>query len=134
MNQEDIKQVGVVGGGTMGFGIAINFALWGGYPTIIQDLKESILDQSAKQIRSSLKLFIEEDLITPEQAKEAFDKITLTTDLRCRVDITIVCFDLNFSTHISFTWFSWKLSYFINKLIKPICTCFTTMLTKKYRF
>ena len=56
MNQEDIKQVGVVGGGTMGFGIAINFALWGGYPTIIQDLKESILDQSAKQIRSSLKL------------------------------------------------------------------------------
>ena len=81
MNQEDIKQVGVVGGGTMGFGIAINFALWGGYPTIIQDLKESILDQSAKQIRSSLKLFIEEDLITPEQAKEALDKITLTTDL-----------------------------------------------------
>ena len=81
MNQEDIKQVGVVGGGTMGFGIAINFALWGGYPTIIQDLKESILDQSAKQIQSSLKLFIEEDLITPEQAKEALDKITLTTDL-----------------------------------------------------
>ena len=81
MNQEGIKQVGVVGGGTMGFGIAINFALWGGYPTIIQDLKESILDQSAKRIRSSLKLFIEEDLITPEQAKEALDKITLTTDL-----------------------------------------------------
>ena len=48
---------------------------------IIQDLKESILDQLAKQIRSSLKLFIEEDLITPEQAKEALNKITLTTDL-----------------------------------------------------
>ena len=48
---------------------------------IIQDLKESILDQLAKQIRSSLKLFIEEDLITPEQAKESLDKITLTTDL-----------------------------------------------------
>ena len=41
MNQEDIKQVGVVGSGTMGFGIAINFALWGGYPTIIQDYPRS---------------------------------------------------------------------------------------------
>ena len=81
MDQKDVKRVGVVGGGTMGFGIAINFALWGGYPTIIQDLDTTILDRSEKQIQSALKLFIEENLITHKQAKSTLNNITLTTDL-----------------------------------------------------
>ena len=81
MSQSNIKQVGVVGGGTMGFGIAINFALWGGYPTIIQDLNDRALTQSKRLIESALNLFVDESLIRPDQATATLDKITLTTDL-----------------------------------------------------
>ena len=62
MELADIKKVGVVGGGTMGFGIAINFAL-GGYPTIIRDLSDALLQQSMRNIESAMDLFVEEALI-----------------------------------------------------------------------
>jgi len=77
---ESIKKVGVVGAGTMGFGIAINFALWG-YPTIMSDISDEILQQSIKMIRSAMALFIEEGLITRKQADDTVRRITTTTDL-----------------------------------------------------
>ena len=77
---ESIKKVGVVGAGTMGFGIAINFALWG-YPTIMSDISDEILQQSMKMIRSAMALFIEEGLITRKQADDTVRRITTTTDL-----------------------------------------------------
>jgi len=77
---ENIKKVGVVGVGTMGFGIAINFALWG-YPTIMSDISDEILQQSMKMIRSAMALFIEERLITRKQADDTVRRITTTTDL-----------------------------------------------------
>ena len=80
MNLADIKKVGVVGGGTMGFGIAINFAL-NGYPTVISDLSDEILEQSMKRIESAMALFVEEDLITQAQADDTVNRITTTTDL-----------------------------------------------------
>jgi len=75
-----IKKVGVVGAGTMGFGIAINFALWG-YPTIMSDISDKILQQSMKQIKSAMALFVEEGLITRKQADDTIRQITTTTDL-----------------------------------------------------
>ncbi len=80
MKLEDIKKVGVVGAGKMGFGIAVNFALWG-YPTIMSDLRGEILQQAMKNIKSALELFIEEGLITRKQADSAARRITTTTDL-----------------------------------------------------
>ncbi len=80
MNLADIKRVGVVGGGTMGFGIAINFAL-NGYPTVISDLSDEILEQSLKHIKSAMVLFVEEELITQEQAVDTINRITTTTDV-----------------------------------------------------
>ena len=77
---ESIKKVGVVGAGTMGFGIAINFALWG-YPTIMSDISDEILQQSMKMIRSAMALFMEEGLITRKQAGDTVRRITTTTDL-----------------------------------------------------
>ena len=50
MNLADIKQIGVVGAGTMGHGIAINFAL-AGYPTLISDVTEAVLKESTARIR-----------------------------------------------------------------------------------
>ncbi len=80
MELADIKKVGVIGGGTMGFGIAINFAL-GGYPTIIRDLSDALLQQSISNIRASMDLFVEEELITQAQADDTLSRITTTTDL-----------------------------------------------------
>lgn len=75
-----MNRVGVVGGGTMGFGIAINFAL-GGYSTVISDLSDEVLKRSIANIKSALNLFVEEELITREQADDAGDRIKTTTDL-----------------------------------------------------
>lgn len=80
MNINDIKRVGVVGSGTMGFGIAINFALWG-YPTTISDLSDEVLENSMRMIRAALNLFVEGELISPQRADETFARITPTTDL-----------------------------------------------------
>ena len=80
MNLADIKRVGVVGSGTMGFGIAINFALWG-YSTVIRDLSDEILEQSMKQVKSAMALLVEEELITQKQADDTMSRITTTTDL-----------------------------------------------------
>ena len=80
MKLENIKKVGVVGVGTMGFGIAINFALWG-YPTIMSDISDKVLQQSMKMIRSAMALFMEEGLITRQQADDTVRRIATTTDL-----------------------------------------------------
>lgn len=80
MQLSDIKTVGVVGGGTMGFGIAINFALWG-YPTIVSDLNEEILAGTEAQAARAMELFVEGGLITRLRADETLGRITRTTDL-----------------------------------------------------
>lgn len=80
MQVADIKTVGVVGGGTMGFGIAINFALWG-YRTIISDLSADILNRSMATIAKAMDLFIEGELISRQHADETMARITTTTDL-----------------------------------------------------
>ena len=67
MELTDIKKVGVVGAGTMGFGISLNFALWG-YPTIMSDLSAEILERSMYNVKSALALFVEEGLIPSQQA------------------------------------------------------------------
>lgn len=77
---EDIKKVGVVGAGTMGSGIAINFALWG-YPTMLCDVSESVLEQSLKKIALDLDIFVQEGLVTRQQVDEALVRITTTTEL-----------------------------------------------------
>ena len=80
MQLSDIKTVGVVGGGTMGFGIAINFALWG-YPTLICDLNADILAGAKANIAHALQLFVEGELISQPRAEETLGRITTTTDL-----------------------------------------------------
>ena len=79
MNLNDIKKVGVAGGGTMGFGIAINFALWG-YPVVVYDLNEDILKNSRRRIKKGVQIFIDEGLISAERARLVLKHIALTTD------------------------------------------------------
>jgi 3-hydroxybutyryl-CoA dehydrogenase len=66
MNLSDIKRAGVAGGGTMGFGIAFNFAYWG-YSTSIYDLNDEILEKSAQRVRKALDIFVTEGLRASER-------------------------------------------------------------------
>jgi len=75
-----IEKVGVVGAGVMGFGIAINFAV-GGYPVIMSDVSDELLQQSKKRIKAATALFVEEKLITSQQADDTVRQITTTTDV-----------------------------------------------------
>jgi 3-hydroxyacyl-CoA dehydrogenase len=77
----DIKKVGVVGAGVMGHGLAINSALWG-YPTIMHDLNDEILQDAIKNIKSILSIFIDEELIDHKWGDETVKRITPTNDLQ----------------------------------------------------
>ena len=80
MRLSDIKKVGVVGAGTMGHGIALNFAL-AGYPVYLNDVNDDVLGRSMKNVEADLKLMHEEKLITAVQAKKALAKFRPTIDL-----------------------------------------------------
>jgi 3-hydroxybutyryl-CoA dehydrogenase len=80
MKMEDVKKVGVAGGGTMGFGIAINFALWG-YPAVVYDLNDQILQKTSQRIQKALKIFVDEGLISQKRAADTLKRFTLTSDI-----------------------------------------------------
>ncbi len=80
MKLSDIKRIGVAGGGTMGFGIAINFALWG-YPVVIYDLNDRILAKTRQRIEKALKIFLDEGMISEKKAGETSRRIRLTDDI-----------------------------------------------------
>lgn len=80
MRLADISTVGVVGAGTMGSGIALNFAL-AGYPTFVNDVSDAVLGRSIETIEAALKLMTEEGLVTRRQATAAVKRLTPTTDL-----------------------------------------------------
>ncbi len=88
MNREDVSTVGVVGGGLMGSGIALNFAL-AGYETLVNDVDDEALQRCRGRIDHALELFVDESLVDQDGARAAVGRITLTTDLddlACRSD------------------------------------------------
>jgi len=80
MEINDIKKVGVVGAGTMGHGIALNFAL-SGYPVLLCDIDDNILRNALTSIQQALDLFIEEELIEKVEVEKATGNISVTTNL-----------------------------------------------------
>jgi 3-hydroxybutyryl-CoA dehydrogenase len=80
MKVEDIKNIGIVGAGTMGHGIALSFSL-GGYRVFLQDLKDDILNGAIEKIRKALDTFIDADIITREESEQSLQRINTTTNL-----------------------------------------------------
>ena len=62
MKLEEIHQIAVLGAGLMGHGIAQSFIV-GGYPVMLYDIQESVLDGAKAHIKNSLELFCGADLI-----------------------------------------------------------------------
>jgi len=83
MKVEDIKLIGVMGGGVMGGGIAQVCAV-SGYPVMIRDVTEELLVKTRDAImdgRYGLRTGLERGKITQEQMDDAVGKLAFTTDV-----------------------------------------------------
>ena len=85
-----IASVGVIGAGTMGSGIAINF-LMAGIPTTILEMKQDALDRGVKAISSFLEGRVKKGKMKPEKAEGvmALLKPTLSFDDMANADLVI---------------------------------------------
>jgi 3-hydroxybutyryl-CoA dehydrogenase len=77
MKAEDIKRILIVGGGTMGSQIALNFAVHG-CDIVIYDIKEEALAKSLASIKKMAANLVRGQLVMPEGAEAAIGRITTT--------------------------------------------------------
>ncbi|MDW7669593.1 MAG: 3-hydroxyacyl-CoA dehydrogenase family protein [Bacillota bacterium] len=75
-----IKNITVIGGGTMGHGIAECFAIHG-YKVKLQEINKEIRENVKLNILKELKILAEEDIIKEEQIAEILENISLHEDL-----------------------------------------------------
>ncbi|UCE26820.1 MAG: 3-hydroxybutyryl-CoA dehydrogenase [Candidatus Coatesbacteria bacterium] len=76
----EIKKVGVVGGGTMGNGIAHVFAQ-SGYDVVLVEQSDDLLEKAFSIITKNLGRLVKKEKITQEDADAAIAKIKKSTDL-----------------------------------------------------
>ena len=75
-----IRQIAVIGTGTMGRGIAYLAAL-AGYDTVIHDVDAAALDAAKASVESTLKKGVEKGKVAEAAAREAMGRIQLAGDL-----------------------------------------------------
>lgn len=75
-----IRQIAVIGTGTMGRGIAYLSAV-AGYDTMIYDVDGSALDSAKASIESTLRKGVEKGKVAEAAAREALGRIQLSTEL-----------------------------------------------------
>jgi 3-hydroxybutyryl-CoA dehydrogenase len=75
-----INSVGVVGGGTMGSGIAQVFAQ-GGFPVVLVDVAAPVLDRARATIEKSLKKFVDKGRLSAAERDAALARVTTATAL-----------------------------------------------------
>ena len=75
----DVKQVGVIGAGTMGNGIAHVFAR-SGYDVVLCDIEQRFLDRGLQTIDKNLEREVAKGKITAEEKAAALQRISPLTD------------------------------------------------------
>lgn len=75
-----IKEISVIGAGTMGHSIAENFAIYG-YPVALYDTNEDYLATLKDVMRKELAVLDEADLLNGDSIDTVLDRITLYSDL-----------------------------------------------------
>jgi len=75
-----IRNISILGSGTMGRGIAYLAAL-SGFDTVIYDVDTAALDAAKASIDSTLRKGVEKGKVTETQAKEAMERVHLVPDL-----------------------------------------------------
>lgn len=86
---EEIRQVCVVGAGTMGHGIAQTFAQ-SGFEVVLVDLSEEFVKRGVARIEASLAKFVEKGKLTEDQKREIMARITASTDLNSAAGCQLV--------------------------------------------
>lgn len=76
----EVKQIGVLGAGIMGAGIA-HVAAVGGLITKLYDINDEILERAFAQIKSHLQKGVDLNKVTQQQMNAALTNLTLTRDL-----------------------------------------------------
>ncbi|HGE71254.1 TPA: 3-hydroxyacyl-CoA dehydrogenase family protein [Candidatus Poribacteria bacterium] len=88
----EIKKVAVLGAGVMGHGIALSCAR-AGYPTVIRDIDEKILEQAFERIKASLNNLAKFNIISSEKVKSTMSLISGTVDLNKAVSDANIVFE-----------------------------------------
>jgi 3-hydroxybutyryl-CoA dehydrogenase len=85
----DIKNISVVGSGTMGNGIAHTFALYG-FKVLLIDVKDEFIQRGLNTIKSNLERQQKKGTITDEQVKNTLSSIRSSIDLKDAKDSDLV--------------------------------------------
>jgi 3-hydroxyacyl-CoA dehydrogenase len=85
----DIRKAGVLGAGTMGGGIAMNFAN-AGIPVTIVEIQQAALERGIKVIRSNYERTAARGGLTAEQVEQRMALITPSLDMNAFADADIV--------------------------------------------
>jgi len=76
-----IDNIAVLGAGTMGYGIALNFAMYG-ISVNLYETNESVRDSVMARIRASLEFFAEENVINEKDIVPVMERIFIFSDLK----------------------------------------------------
>ncbi len=85
MKAQDISTVAVIGAGTMGSGIAGEFAC-AGCDVRLVDLRDDLLQSGIKMLRNAQKALIEAKRLSARRAEAALERIRLFTSLEIACD------------------------------------------------
>jgi 3-hydroxybutyryl-CoA dehydrogenase len=77
---DDLKQVGVIGAGTMGHGIA-QVSAQAGFNVVLYDVTKAAADAGLARIEKTLSVGVEKKKVTPEGRKAALSKISTVDTL-----------------------------------------------------
>ncbi|OYU98744.1 MAG: 3-hydroxyacyl-CoA dehydrogenase [Burkholderiales bacterium PBB5] len=85
----DIKKVGVIGAGTMGGGITMNF-LNAGIPVVLLEMKQEALDKGLGIIRRNYENTMKKGKLKPEQVEQRMALVTGTLSYDAFADVDLV--------------------------------------------
>ena len=85
MQLEDIKNITVIGAGTMGHGIGLTYAL-GGYKVTLQDINTDILSSAMTKVKADLDTMVAYNFILQSLADSAIKNIKTEADLKAAVE------------------------------------------------
>ena len=85
----DIRRVGVIGAGTMGGGISMNF-LSAGIPVTIVEMQQEALDRGTGVMRKNYEATAAKGRITPDQVEQAMGALTATLDFAALADCDLI--------------------------------------------
>ena len=85
----DIRKVGVIGAGTMGGGISMNF-LSAGIPVTIIEMAEDALERGAGLMRKNYEASAAKGKLTTEQVEKAMGLLTPTLDFQALADCDLI--------------------------------------------